>query len=279
MAEPYSRLAEVYDEIVVDPCHEALGRLPPRPVARRPGRCAHGVGSVLRNRPDVRCPREARLSGNRRRQLAADAGPGPPARWARTRFCSSKPFLTWWSAAYSTRPCPPSTASTTSPRKTSAATLKAVGRCLRPGGWLAFDLHTDAMLAFAASHPVVSGQANGKSFTISNTVDLQARSCVTQIDINGPGDRDTFSERHRQFFFPAADVRRALANADFGSPAVTDEYTDQPATPSILRATWISRRLTACHERRQRAPCLPGLAARTTRAERRSFGATVGFGS
>ena len=124
-------------------------------------------------------------------------------------------------------------------------TLKAVGRRLRPGGWLAFDLHTDAMLAFAASHPVLSGQASGKSFTISNTVDLQARSCATQIDINGPGDRDTFSERHRQFFFPAADVRRALANAHFGSPAVTDEYTDQPATPSTLRATWISRRLTA----------------------------------
>ena len=101
------------------------------------------------------------------------------------------------------------------------------------------------MLAFAASHPVVTGQASGKSFTISNTVDLRARSCATRIDITGPGDGDTFSERHRQFFFPAADVRRALANAHFGSPSVTDEYTDEPATPSILRATWISRRLTA----------------------------------
>lgn len=123
-------------------------------------------------------------------------------------------------------------------------TLDVVGRRLRPGGWLAFDLHTDAMLAFAASHPVLTGQASGKSFTISNTVDLQARSCATRIDITGPGDRDSFSEQHRQFFFSAADVRRALADAQFGSPAVTDEYTDQPATPSTLRATWIARRLT-----------------------------------
>ena len=126
-------------------------------------------------------------------------------------------------------------------------TLKVVGRRLRPGGWLAFDLHTDAMLAFAASHPVVRGHARGKNFTISNKVDLQARSCTTQIDITGRGDRDSFSEQHRQFFFSDADVQRALSDAHFGSPAVTDEYTDQPATPSTLRAAWISRRLTADH--------------------------------
>ena len=58
-------------------------------------------------------------------------------------------------------------------------------------------------------------------------MDLQARSCVTQIDVTGPGDGDTFSEQHRQFFFRAADVRRALADAGFGSPSVTDEYTDE----------------------------------------------------
>ena len=101
------------------------------------------------------------------------------------------------------------------------------------------------MLAFASSHPVVTGQANGKSFIITNTVDLRARSCVTQIEVTGPGGSDTFSEQHRQFFFRAADVRRALADADFECPSVTDEYTDEPATPSILRATWISRRLSA----------------------------------
>ena len=128
------------------------------------------------------------------------------------------------------------------------ATLAAVGGRLRPGGWLAFDLHTDAMLAFVASHPVVSGQASGKSFTISNRVDLGARSCTTRIDITGPGDRDTFSEQHQQFFFSAADIRRALANAHFGSPAVTDEYTDQLVTPSTLRATWISRRQTTSYQ-------------------------------
>jgi SAM-dependent methyltransferase len=68
-------------------------------------------------------------------------------------------------------------------------TLAAVGRRLRPGGWLVFDLRADAMLEFARSHPVVKGAADGKRFTIRN-----------------------------------------------------DEYTDQPAARSTLRATWICRR-------------------------------------
>jgi SAM-dependent methyltransferase len=121
-------------------------------------------------------------------------------------------------------------------------TLKAVSLQIRPGGWLAFDLLTDAMLAFAAAHPVATGAAEGKTYAISAAVDLTARECVTRIEVTGPGDADSFTEQHRQFFFRDADVRDALADADFLSPSVTDDYTDNPPTPSTLHTTWISRR-------------------------------------
>jgi len=121
-------------------------------------------------------------------------------------------------------------------------TLAAVGRRLRPGGWLVFDLHADAMLEFARSHPVVEGAADGKRFTIRNDVDVSARTCVTRIDVTGATDADTFSEQHRQYFLRAPEVRGALCDAGFGPPSVTDEYTDQPAARSTLRTTWTCRR-------------------------------------
>jgi SAM-dependent methyltransferase len=121
-------------------------------------------------------------------------------------------------------------------------TLAAVGRRLRPGGWLVFDLHADAMLEFARSHPIVEGAADGKRFTIGNDVDLSARTCVTRIDVTGATDGDTFTEQHRQHFFSATEVRGALSDAGFGPPSVTDEYTDRPADRSTLRVTWICRR-------------------------------------
>ena len=124
------------------------------------------------------------------------------------------------------------------------STLTAVGRRLRLGGWLVFDLHTDAMLEFARSYPVVEGEADGKHFTICNVVDVSARTCVTRIELTGATDGDTFSEQHRQYFFTDAEVRSALAAAGFGPPSVTDEYSDHPATRSTLRATWISRHIS-----------------------------------
>jgi SAM-dependent methyltransferase len=244
VAEPYSRLAEVYDEIVVDPCHEGWAAY----LDDQWRGDLDGVHAVL----DLCCGTGLMTVALTRlgyRVIGVDASLPMLAR-ARQRLGPDTVLLGQTlpdlvvDGVFDAAVCTFDGLNYLTPED-FGRTLKAVGRRLRPGGWLAFDLHTDAMLAFAASHPVLSGQASGKSFTISNTVDLQARSCATQIDINGPGDRDTFSERHRQFFFPAADVRRALANAHFGPPAVTDEYTDQPATPSTLRATWISRRLTA----------------------------------
>ena len=50
-------------------------------------------------------------------------------------------------------------------------TIAAAGRWLRPAGWLVFDLHTDAMMDFTISNPVVAGESAGNDFVISSIVD------------------------------------------------------------------------------------------------------------
>ena len=121
------------------------------------------------------------------------------------------------------------------------ATLAAVAGRLRPRGWLVFDLHTDAMMEFTAANPIVSGEADGQDFVIESVVDIDARTCVTSIEVTRMSDGDAFAEHHRQYFFADADVRDALEAAGFDLLAVTDEYTPQPAGPDTLRATWIAR--------------------------------------
>jgi hypothetical protein len=115
-----------------------------------------------------------------------------------------------------------------------------VGRRLRPGGWLVFDLHADAMLKFAKSHPIVEGAADGKRFTIRNDVDVSARSRVTRIDVTGATDDDTFTEQHRQYFLRATEVRARSPTPASGRPW-------SPMSTPISRplgrrcATWICR--------------------------------------
>jgi predicted TPR repeat methyltransferase len=121
------------------------------------------------------------------------------------------------------------------------ATLAAVASRLRPRGWLVFDLHTDALMAFTAANPVVEGVADGQAFVIKSVVDADARTCDTTIQVTRASDGDSFAEHHRQYFFADAEVRAALEAAGFELLAVTDEYTPEPAGPDTLRATWIAR--------------------------------------
>jgi len=112
---------------------------------------------------------------------------------------------------------------------------------LRPDGWLVFDIHTDAMMAFTVSRPVVTSEKDGYRFTITSTVDPHARASDTRIEITPP-DGAPFGEQHRQHFHAASDVRVALAGAGFTVTAVRDGYSDRPADDSTLTATWIARR-------------------------------------
>jgi hypothetical protein len=76
-------------------------------------------------------------------------------------------------------------------------TLEAVAACLRPGGWLAFDLHTDAMLDFTVANPVVTGMVGGNRYAISSLVDPLTRACDTRIEVTHAADGAAFAEEHR----------------------------------------------------------------------------------
>jgi SAM-dependent methyltransferase len=124
-------------------------------------------------------------------------------------------------------------------------TMVALSGRLRSGGWLVFDLHTDAMMAFTAAYPVVEGESAGNAFTISTVVDSAARTCDTRFELTRPRDGDPFSEQHRQYFHRDADVRAALAEAGFEVTAVEEEYSHRPVGPSTLSATWTARLVPA----------------------------------
>ena len=121
------------------------------------------------------------------------------------------------------------------------STFAVVADRLRPGGWFVFDLHTDATMEFAASHPTVEGEAQGHHYVITNVVDTRARTCDTRIHVTRVSDGDTFREHHRQYFFPDDEVREWLRRSGFQLVSVTDEYSDQPTDGSTLRATWNGR--------------------------------------
>jgi len=240
-AAPYSRLAGVYDEIVVDPCHERWAAY----LDELWRADSDGVHTVL----DLCCGTGLMADALIRLGYRVTGVDGSLAMLTRARqrlgpdtvlIKQVLPNLMIdgvFDAVVSTfdglnylRPVE------------LRRTLAAVGGRLRPGGWLVFDLHADAMLEFARSHPIVEGQADGTRFTIRNNVDVSARTCVTRIDVTGATGGDTFTEQHRQYFFRATEVRRSLSDAGFGPPLVTDEYTDQLAARSTLRETWICRR-------------------------------------
>jgi hypothetical protein len=122
-------------------------------------------------------------------------------------------------------------------------TMAAVALRLRPAGWLVFDLHTDGMMDFTTSNPVVAGESAGTDFVITSIVDRGTRTCDTTIELTRPRAGEPFSEQHRQYFHTDAEVRASLQDAGFAVTAVGEEYTHEPVDASTLRATWTARRL------------------------------------
>ena len=122
-----------------------------------------------------------------------------------------------------------------------AASLTCITPRLRSRGWLVFDLHTNAMLDFAAANPLIDGSDAGSRFILQNTVDHAQRTCDSRITVTRESDGDTFVENHRQYFHDDAHVRAALDAAGFVDVEVFDEYTPALAGEATLRATWVAR--------------------------------------
>jgi SAM-dependent methyltransferase len=239
--EAYSRLAGVYDEIVVDPCFPLWAAF----LDRLWQGDAAGVRSVL----DVCCGTgllAAELIGRGYRVAGIDASQAMLAR-ARTLLgpdvslvhvtLPDLPVDEIFDAAISTF----DGLNYLTPADFRLSLAAIAGR-IRPGGWLVFDLHTDAMLAMAAAHPVIEGDEDGNHYVIRNVVDATARTCEAHIEISRARDGSPFSERHLQFFHTDEQVRDALDGAGLDLTQVVDEYSPVPAGAATLRATWIARR-------------------------------------
>ena len=241
-AEAYSRLAGVYDEIVVDPCYDRWAAFLHDLWSADP----EGVRSVL----DLCCGTgllASELIARDYRVVGVDASDAMLA-LARGRLgpevvlsCMTLPELPGddvYDAGVSTF----DGVNYLTPDELRL-TMAAVATRLRPAGWLVFDLHTDGMMNFTISNSVVAGESAGNSFVISSTVDPDARTCDTTIELTRPRAGDSFSELHRQYFHGDDDVRASLHAAGFAVTAVGEEYTHEPADASTLRATWTARRL------------------------------------
>ncbi len=240
--EAYSRLAAVYDEIVVDPCHgrwatflDELWTADPAGVRSVLDLCC-GTG-LLAGELIARGYRVVGVDESEAMLAVARERLGPDVELSRTTL-PDLPVEGVFDAAV----CTFDGLNYLAPEELRL-TLAEVGLRLRPAGWLVFDLHTDAMMSFTISNPVVAGAKAENRFVISSTVDPGARTCDTEIEVTQPRDGAPFSEQHRQYFHEDADVRAALQDANFAVSEVSAEYTHEPLDESTLRATWTARRL------------------------------------
>jgi SAM-dependent methyltransferase len=240
--EAYTRLAGVYDEIVVDPCHGRLASYFHELWSADPA----GVRAVL----DLGCGSgllAEELLERGYEVVGVDASEAMLA-VARERLGPdvvlrrmTLPDLAL-EGAFDAAVCTLDGFNYLSPDDLRRTTAALADR-LRPGGWLVFDLHTDAMMDFTISHDVVRGRSAANDFVITSDVDRGARTCDATIVVTPPGEDEPFSERHRQYFHRAADVRSSLRDAGFAVTTVCEEYTREPADASTLTATWTARRL------------------------------------
>jgi predicted TPR repeat methyltransferase len=239
--EAYTRLAGVYDEIVVDPCHGAWASF----LHEIWSDDEDGVHRVV----DVCCGTgllAAELAALGYEVVGLDASEAMLAR-ARRRLSpevrlvrSTLPALAV-AGEYDAAVCTLDGLNYLTPADLRS-TFAALSLRIRPGGWLVFDVHTDAMLAFTVSRPVVHGEQGEHRFVIRSVVDARTRICDTRIEIVSQNGGAAFSEQHRQHFHRAADMRSSLVEAGFEVIAIRDGYSERPADASTLSATWIARR-------------------------------------
>ena len=236
----YTRLAGVYDEIVVDPCYslwadflDAMWRLD-----------AQGVRTVL----DVCCGTglmAAELIKRGYSVVGADASAAMLAR-ARSLLGDDVQLIEAILPELGTTAMFDAATSNfdglnyLTPDDFRLSIQSVAGR-IRPGGWFVFDLHTDAMMTFTIDNAVVQGESDGNEFVILSDVDQQARTCQTTIRVVHSREGEPFTETHIQYFHSDEDVQAALAAAGFRSVRQVDEYTDDPVDSTTLRATWVAR--------------------------------------
>jgi predicted TPR repeat methyltransferase len=233
-------LAGVYDEIVVDPCHDAVASFL-NDLWRAD---EEGVREVL----DVCCGTgllAGELIARGYQVVGVDASEAMLAR-ARRRLGPDVPLVRSTlpdlavDGPFDAAVCTLEGFDYLTPADLRS-TLAVLALRLRSAAWLVFDVDTDAMMAFTISTPVVHGEQREHRFSISHSVDQQARTCDARIDVTPIAVGSPFSETHRQYFHREPEIRSALADAGFELHALRDGYSHRPADASTLSATWIAR--------------------------------------
>lgn len=246
MADPYARLAGVYDELVVDPCFSSWADF----VERTWSADLDGVRRVL----DVCCGTglmTAELSSRGYAMSGLDASAAMLAE-ARVRLGSDVPLAEVALPDLRDEPglAGPFDAMVSTfdgfnylDESALRLTLRRLAERLRPGGWLVFDVHAEAILAVVRDNPVILGDRDDVRWAVTYVVDEDARTCRSimrwESDLR-PGE--SFVEEHLQYLHSADVVSAALSGAGLELVSVTDEYTDSPLGPDSLRATWVARR-------------------------------------
>ena len=240
--EAYSRLAGIYDEVVIDPCHgqwasylHALWSADPEGVRTVLDVCC-GTG-LLASELSARGYQVVGIDASEEMLDVARKRLDPHVALSRMTL----PDLTV-DGVFDAVVCTFDGFNYLTPEDLRLTMREVAGR-VRSGGWLVFDLHTDGMMEFTIENPVVAGESAGYDYAIRSLVDSGTRTCDTVIELTRAGDGEPFSEQHRQYFHADADVRDALEGAGFVVTAVSDEYTHEPVQTSTLRATWTTRRL------------------------------------
>ncbi len=212
--EAYSRLAGVYDEIVVDPCYghwaaflAGLWSTDPAPVRNVLDVCC-GTG-LLAHELIARGYRVVGVDASEAMLDVARKRLGREVVLRRTVLPElavegvfDAAVCTFDGLNYLTR-------------EELRLAIGEVALRLRRGGWFVFDLHTARMMEFTLGNPVVAGEADGNAFVISSVVDPDARTCDTRIELTRARDGDPFSEQHRQYFHTDDEVGVALQDAGF----------------------------------------------------------------
>jgi predicted TPR repeat methyltransferase len=239
--DPYTRLAAVYDAIVVEPCHGEWAAFLDE-LWREDG---DGVHTVL----DLCCGTgllAAELAGLGYDVVGQDGSEAMLAQ-ARRRLPSSVRLVRSLLPSLAVEDVFDAAVCTFDGLNYLSlsdvhATFAALSNHLRRAGWLIFDVHTDAMMEFTARQPIVHGAQAEHRFAIRSVVDTTARTCDTRVEITPPSGAGAFSEQHRQYFHRADDLRASLIDTQFEAIELREGYTEHHATPSTLSATWIARR-------------------------------------
>ena len=246
MADPYARLAGVYDEFVVDPCFSSWADFVERTWSADDGE----VRRVL----DVCCGTGLMTAELRSRGYdvsGLDASPAMLAE-ATVRLGSEVPLVevTLPDLTDARELAGPFDAMVSTfdglnylDRSALELTLRHLAERLRPGGWLVFDVHAEAILALVRDNPVVLGDRDDVRWAVTYVVDEDARTCRSIMRVEAADSPSaSFVEEHLQYLHSADAVSAALSDAGFELVSVTDEYSDAPLAPDSLRATWVARR-------------------------------------